>query len=106
MGEVPSGGSAGTARSEERRQTIRTERNATLPEPSGCGDGANREGRSAFGQFDLNGAKQRAPQGDRSRANRDIPGIFGTVEWSETAKLGAVFGQHERSEPPKPESAA
>ncbi len=77
-----------------------------LPELSGSGDGANREGRSAFGQFDPNGAKRRTPRGDRSLAKRNIPGIFGTVEWSETAKLGAVFGQHERSEPPKPESAA
>jgi hypothetical protein len=71
MDEMPSGGSAGTEPREERRKTIRTKQNARFQGPSGLWDGAIREGRSAFGQFDRNGAKGGTSQDDPNGANRE-----------------------------------
>jgi hypothetical protein len=91
MDEMPSGGSVGAAPSEERRKTIRTKqmRDSRDFRVSGME-------RSAKGEVSSDSSTGTVQREERRE----------TIRTEQSAKPGAVFGQHGRSEPPKPESAA
>ena len=91
MDEMPSGGSAGTAPSEERRKTIRTKQ--TRDSRDFRVRGVERSAKEEVSSDSSTGSVQRE---ERRK----------TIRTEQSAKPGAVFRQHGRSEPPKPESAA